>query len=238
MFRRKKKKRKISSCFLDSKYFEQLGYQDLDRIYDKFIQLFTKKRVKEFDKHELVRVAYLIAENYSLQAEAEHEKEDQKFYYKRMQRVAELGLSLLKKHEGLLWNLGVALFFMDKHQQALNPFKHLLKIQNRALKKEKKLKARIIRATPLSYLASIYTQMGNYKKATVFHKKIVHRKLGDNYSWIRLADSYRRIHKYKKAKYAYLKALEQFPKYQSILKKIDSLPNKKKFKKKNRNNKK
>ncbi|MFX0141913.1 MAG: hypothetical protein ACFFDN_50215, partial [Candidatus Hodarchaeota archaeon] len=126
MCRRRKKKHKIPYCFLNTKYFDELGYQEIDRIYDKFIELFTKKRVQEFDKHDLVKVAYLIGDRFSLQADAEHEKEDRQYYYKKMQHVSELGLNLLKKHEGLLWNLGVALFFMEKYEQALNQFKSLL----------------------------------------------------------------------------------------------------------------
>ncbi|MHA1932687.1 MAG: tetratricopeptide repeat protein, partial [Promethearchaeota archaeon] len=217
MFKRKKKKCKIPPFLLDSRYFTEIGHQDLDGIYDKFIKLLTEKNYKDFDKHEIVRVAFLIAENYSLQADAEHEREEQTIYFKKIQCVTTLGLKLLKKHEGLLWNLGVALFFLEKYEHALTPFKYLLKIQNKTLKREKKLKSRIIRATPLTYLAIIYSQLGNHKKATVFYKKIVCRNLGDKYSWIRLADAYRKIHKYKDAKYAYLKALEQFPNDPSIL---------------------
>ena len=228
MFLKKKKKRKIPSQFLESKYFNELGYQDLNRIYEKYILLFKNNAYKAFYKPELVKLAKMIGDQCSYQAEALHNLEESALYYQKMIKVSHLGLRLNKNCKGVLWNLGIAYYFLERFKQAIKPFKRMIKIEKKYRRKERKLennqiRVRIIQSTPQSYLASIYTKLVKSKKAVIFHKEIVDRKLGDKYSWLRLADTYMKIKKFKKAKFAYLKAAELFPHNQSIRNKIDYL---------------
>lgn len=97
MVPKKRKKRRIPPHFLEQKYFDELGYQEFDILYDKFIELFTNKKYKEFNKKDIIRLAKLIGDRCSIEAEALHETDERVLYYKKIKIVSECGLRLSKK---------------------------------------------------------------------------------------------------------------------------------------------
>lgn len=161
---------KIPPYLLESKYFDELGYKEFDQLCNKFLGLFSNKKFKAYDKEKLVKLAILISNRCSNEAEAEHEVKYQTSYYKLMEQVSKYGLSLLKNDEELLWNLGIASYSLEKYEQALDQFRKLLKIQIKGRGKEKMDDE--IRSTPLSYLRSIYKALGKKPKNKKVLRKI------------------------------------------------------------------
>ena len=139
---------KIPPYLLESKYFDELGYKEFNQLCNKFIELFRNKTFNAYDKEKLVKLAILISNRCSNEAEAEHEVKYQISYYKLMEQVSKYGLSLLKNNEELLCNLGVASYSLEKYEQAINQFEKLLKIQTELRGQEKIDNG--VRSNPLS----------------------------------------------------------------------------------------
>lgn len=107
MNHRKKRNRRIDADLLEAEFFDELGYQEIDQLYDKVIELFDNKSYKTFYKPDFVKLVKLIAHQCSYQAEAEHDIRESNIHYKKMKRLSEIGLQLSKKDEELLHNLKI-----------------------------------------------------------------------------------------------------------------------------------
>lgn len=114
---RKKNKRRIDPEFLDIQFFQELGYEEVDQVYDKVIEMFEKKTYKQFYKPDIVRLTQLVGNECSAQAEALHDMKWSNIYYRKVQKVSELGLQLDKKDKELLLNLRFAKRVLDERKQ-------------------------------------------------------------------------------------------------------------------------
>jgi hypothetical protein len=117
MIIRKKNKRRIGSDLLETQFFYELGYEELDQLYDKVIELFENKSYKQFYKPDFVRLTKLIGDECSSQAEALHDREESNVYYRKVKKVSEFGLRLSKKDEGLLLNLKFATKVLEESKK-------------------------------------------------------------------------------------------------------------------------
>jgi tetratricopeptide (TPR) repeat protein len=163
-------KLKFPPNLLETKYFDEMGYKELELLCKKYIDLFNNNKVKFFDVDELLRLAILIGNRCSIQAEAEHDAKNKMMYYENMRKVSELGLSFNPNKEELLWNLGVAYYFQGNFEDAVYPFSNLLRIEIKARDKEKKItEDKVISSTPYTYLKSIYKELNKISE----NKKIL-----------------------------------------------------------------